>query len=166
MAFSYQIDPFAKTISFSFGDKANTGRYRFSADRKQLIVVEGNAYTTLSTLFEDISLAWENLTRGVRGEQPVQFEAGDGTTVFQREKAASPAPTGTEAPAAETPANEAPVASEPPATPSNDAGKGEDAPTSPAPDEQKSAAGSGKDDEQASGSSTLPGTMFDDIADQ
>ncbi|MEG1907103.1 MAG: hypothetical protein RR178_06510 [Gordonibacter sp.] len=166
VAFSYQIDPLAKTISFTFGNKANTGRYRFSADRKQLIVVEGSSYTTLSTLFDDIALAWENLTRGVRGEQPVQPEAGNGTTVFQREKTASHAPVGIEAPAVKAPASEAPAASEPAVTPSTDAGKSKDAPAGSTADEQKSAAEPGKADEQKTGSSTLPGTMFDGVADQ
>lgn len=97
--FSYQIDPFAKTIAFSFGDKANTGRYRFSADRKQLVVTEGSSFTALSTLFEDIALNWQDLTRAVQGEQPVQPEAGNGITVFMRKPSdhalATPPPSAT-----------------------------------------------------------------------
>lgn len=113
--FSYQIDPFAKTIAFSFGDKANTGRYRFSADRKQLVVTEGSSFTALSTLFEDIALNWQDLTRAVQGEQPVQPEAGNGITVFMRKPSdhalATPPPSA-------TPSNSTPDAP-PSATPSD-----------------------------------------------
>lgn len=112
--FSYQIDPFAKTIAFSFGDKANTGRYRFSADRKQLVVTEGSSFTALSTLFEDIALNWQGLTRAVQGEQPVQPEAGNGITVFMRKPSdhalATPPPSAT--PSNSTP--DAPPSATPP----------------------------------------------------
>ncbi len=152
VAFLYQIDPVAKTISFSFGNKENVGRYRFSSDRKQLIVIEGSSYTTLSTLFEDIALVWENLVRGVRGEQPVQPEAGNGVTVFQREKTIVPSPAA-DVSASKTPASDASVTNEP----SSALSSGESA---------VDGASSDTAAEQKPDSSSLPDTLFDNVMDQ
>lgn len=41
-AYSYEIDTLTKTITFTFADKAGSGRYRFSADRTQLAIIEGS----------------------------------------------------------------------------------------------------------------------------
>lgn len=171
VAFSYQIDPVAKTISFSFGNKENAGRYRFSADRKQLIVVEGSSYTTLSTLFEDIALNWENLVRGVRGEQPVQPEVGNGTTVFQREGAVAPS-RAADAATGKAPASDVPSVSEPPSVSAPGEGAtGSVLPDAPSTEQEKPAEANKQTDqnatvEQQSGSPSLPGTMFDNVVDR
>ncbi len=84
VAYSYTIDPTAKTIEFTFGNMAGKGRYRFSADRSQLVITEGESYSTASTLFEDIAWMWDGFVRSVQGQEPVQPKAGDGTTVLMR----------------------------------------------------------------------------------
>ena len=84
VAYAYTIDPTAKTIEFTFGGMEGSGRYRFSADRSQLVVMEGSSYSALSTLFEDIGWMWDGLVRLVQGQVPVQPEAGEGVTVLAR----------------------------------------------------------------------------------
>ncbi|MEA5019785.1 MAG: hypothetical protein VB027_05405 [Gordonibacter sp.] len=171
VAFLYQIDPVAKTISFSFGNKENVGRYHFSSDRKQLIIVEGSSYTTLSTLFEDIALVWENLVRGVRGEQPVQPEAGNGVTVFQREKAIVPASTADVSPN-KTPASDASAAGESSAALSSGESAAGGASSDTAAEEKEKVAEPNKTTdqntaaEQKPDSSSLPDTLFDNVVDQ
>ena len=84
VAYAYTIDPTAKTIEFTFGTMEGSGRYRFSADRSQLVVTEGSSYSALSTLFEDIGWMWDGLVRFVQGQAPAQPEAGEGITVLAR----------------------------------------------------------------------------------
>lgn len=84
VAYAYTIDPTAKTIEFTFGNMEGSGRYRFSADRSQLVVTEGSSYSALSTLFEDIGWMWDGLVRFVQGQAPAQPEAGEGITVLAR----------------------------------------------------------------------------------
>lgn len=84
VAYAYTIDPTAKTIEFTFGNMEGSGRYRFSADRTQLVVMEGSSYSALSTLFEDIGWMWDGLVRSVQGKAPAQPEAGEGITVLAR----------------------------------------------------------------------------------
>ena len=61
VAYSYRIDPMAKTVSFSFGSLEGQGRYRFSLDRSQLVITEGAGYSWLSTLVDDIG--WRRCDR-------------------------------------------------------------------------------------------------------
>lgn len=84
VAYAYTIDPAAKTIEFTFGNMEGSGRYRFSADRSQLVVTEGSSYSALSTLFEDVGWMWDGLVRFVQGQAPAQPEAGEGITVLAR----------------------------------------------------------------------------------
>ena len=84
VAYAYTIDPTAKTIEFTFGNMEGSGRYRFSADRSQLVVTEGSSYSALSTLFEDVGWMWDGLVRFVQGQAPAQPEAGEGITVLAR----------------------------------------------------------------------------------
>lgn len=62
----YEIDPFSKTITYEFGTTKGQGRYRFSFDRNELIITDGD-YSWLSTLQEDIpwtlETLWKNLTK-------------------------------------------------------------------------------------------------------
>ena len=41
--FSYEIDTFTKTITFHFAEKSGSARYRFSADRTELAILEGSS---------------------------------------------------------------------------------------------------------------------------
>ena len=84
VAYSYQIDPMAKTVSFSFGSLEGQGRYRFSLDRSQLVITEGAGYSWLSTLIDDIGWMADQLTRFVQGQPQVEALPGDGVTVLDR----------------------------------------------------------------------------------
>ena len=39
--YSYQLDTWKKTITYSFGNLHGSGIYRFSADRSKLVIIEG-----------------------------------------------------------------------------------------------------------------------------
>lgn len=64
--YTYEIDPFSKTIKYEFGTSKGEGRYRFSFDRNELIITDGD-YSWFSTLQEDIpwtlETLWMNLTK-------------------------------------------------------------------------------------------------------
>ncbi|MFR1639648.1 MAG: hypothetical protein ACLSVD_11055, partial [Eggerthellaceae bacterium] len=45
VAYPYAIDAGAKTISYAFGNAQGSGRYRFSLDRSQLVIMDGEGYT-------------------------------------------------------------------------------------------------------------------------
>lgn len=64
--YTYEIDPFSKTIKYEFGTSKGEGRYRFSFDRNELIITDGD-YSWFSTLQEDIpwtlDTLWKNLTK-------------------------------------------------------------------------------------------------------
>lgn len=42
VAYGYTLDTGAKTITFTFGDLQGQGRYRFSADRSELVITDGD----------------------------------------------------------------------------------------------------------------------------
>ena len=50
VSWSYTLDTDAKTISYTFGNMEGSGRYRFSLDRSQLVISDGDGYSWLSTL--------------------------------------------------------------------------------------------------------------------
>ena len=69
VGYAYELDTTAKTITYTFGTMEGQGRYWFSTDRNTLVIVDGQGYTALSTLGEDIVLWWNNLFAALRGEQ-------------------------------------------------------------------------------------------------
>ncbi|WP_140396425.1 hypothetical protein [Gordonibacter sp. An230] len=84
VAYSYRIDPMAKTISFTFGTLEGQGRYRFSLDRSQLVITEGAGYSWISTLVDDVGWMADQLVRFVQGRPQAEVLPGDGVTVFDR----------------------------------------------------------------------------------
>ncbi len=87
VAYDYTIDPFAKTITFTFGSMKGSGRYWFSEDRQQLVITDGDTYSALSTLLEDISYDAEQLKRSILGQSPLTREPKEGATLLEREGA-------------------------------------------------------------------------------
>lgn len=85
VGYAYTLDADSKTIEFSFGDMSGSGRYRFSSDRSQLIIVDGDGYTWTSTLGEDIGLAFDELAAAITGDELEEVEADDTTTVLDWE---------------------------------------------------------------------------------
>lgn len=88
VAYEYSIDEGAKTISYSFGIMEGQGRYRFSLDRAQLAIIDGE-YTFMDTLTSDIAWTFEALIAQIKGE-PLAPGAGDNAMLLTRVEASSP----------------------------------------------------------------------------
>lgn len=84
VAFSYTLDTGAKTIAFSFGTSEGQGRYRFSLDRSQLVITDGEGYSWFSTLFDDIGWMIDQAKRSIAGEPQEQPVAGENVAVLDR----------------------------------------------------------------------------------
>lgn len=88
VAYDYEIDPFAKTITFSLGNMEGQGRYRFSPDRTQLVITDGTGYSWLSTLMDDIPWRVQSLQDELAGVEGAGKEASsgeeDGRTILDR----------------------------------------------------------------------------------
>ncbi len=84
VSYRYELDPEAKTITFKFGNMEGGGRYRFSLDRSELAIVDGqfdgsenfinDALWMAKTLFDKIFFAQEDSVS----------EEGEGVSVFSR----------------------------------------------------------------------------------
>lgn len=84
VAYAYAIDPGAKTISYAFGSADGSGRYRFSLDRSQLVIMDGDGYSWWSTLFDDVAWMAGQALDAVQGREPEAPAAEDGVTVLDR----------------------------------------------------------------------------------
>ncbi len=84
--YKYVLDPTAKTITFTFNDLKGNGRYQFTQDRNELVIVEGES----SSIVDDV--------QRTLGLKPFE-ETGDAskTTILVRSGHAQAA-QGTEAP--------------------------------------------------------------------
>lgn len=71
VAYSYAIDPTAKTISYDFGTMHGQGRYWFSDDRNTLVIIDGADYTATSTFFEDIGIWLQGVLARIQGKGAV-----------------------------------------------------------------------------------------------
>lgn len=84
VAYSYTLDTSAKTIAFTFGNMEGAGRYRFSLDRSQLVITDGDGFTGTSTLLDDIAWQFDQLVRALSGQPASEPSVGDGVTVLDR----------------------------------------------------------------------------------
>lgn len=84
VAYTYALDTGAKTLAFTFGTMEGQGRYRFSADRSQLVITDGAGYTWSSTLSDDLGWALDGLVRSIQGQPAEEVHAADGVTVLNR----------------------------------------------------------------------------------
>ncbi len=82
VSWPYTLDTGAKTISFTFGNRSGEGRYRFSPDRTQLTIMEGEGYSWTSTLFEDIAWSFDNVVRAVQGQPSATVPSDDSVTTL------------------------------------------------------------------------------------
>ena len=169
VTWSYKLDADSKTLSYTFGTMEGQGRYRFSLDRNQLVIMDGSGYTWLSTLLDDIAWMADQSLRVLQGQGAEEVATDDGTIVVDRlsrdgsalpragaAAAPEPAPAPETAEPSETPAapetQEAPEAPETPEAGGNgaDEGAAEPAATPNAPDAT-----------DAGGSVPSPGAAFD-----
>lgn len=119
VAYGYTLDTGAKTITFTFGDLQGQGRYRFSADRSELVITDGDGFSFWGNLFSDIGWQFGQLITGLQGKEAPREEAVDGVTVLDR----TPGEGAVAAPASSAPAQDADASSADAA--SSDAGTGE-----------------------------------------
>lgn len=84
VSYDYSLDTGAKTISFTFGNMQGEGRYRFSLDRSQLVIIDGSKYTWFSTLFDDIGWMLDQALRSLQGQPAEDPASGENVTVLDR----------------------------------------------------------------------------------
>lgn len=120
VAYGYTLDTGAKTITFTFGDLQGQGRYRFSADRSELVITDGDGFSFWGNLFSDIGWQFGQLITGLQGKEVPREEAVDGVTVLDR----TPGEGAVAVPASQAPAQDADASSADDAA-SSDTGNGE-----------------------------------------
>lgn len=120
VAYGYALDTGAKTITFTFADLQGQGRYRFSADRSELVITDGDGFSFWGNLFSDIGWQFGQLISGLQGKEVPREEVVDGVTVLDR----TPGEGAVEVPASTAPAQDA-DASSADDTASDDANAGE-----------------------------------------
>lgn len=84
VAYPYALDTGAKTIEYAFGNAAGSGRYRFSLDRSQLVIMDGTGYSWWSTLLDDIGWMAGQAADAVQGRATAEPPSGEGVTVLDR----------------------------------------------------------------------------------
>ncbi|WP_417756723.1 hypothetical protein [Senegalimassilia anaerobia] len=102
VAYGYTLDTGAKTITFTFGDLQGQGRYRFSADRSELVITDGDRFSFWGNLFSDIGWQFGQLITGLQGKEVPREEPVDGVTVLDR----TPGEGAVAAPASSAPAQD------------------------------------------------------------
>lgn len=123
VAYGYTLDTGAKTITFTFGDLQGQGRYRFSADRSELVITDGDGFSFWGNLFSDIGWQFGQLITGLQGKEAPREEAVDGVTVLDR----TPGEGAVSAPASSAPAQDADASSADDASGDGEASDGETA---------------------------------------
>lgn len=83
--YEYELDTRAKTIAFSFSDLSGEGRYRFSADRTQVAVIEGVGYDWLTTFSDDLAYTVQCAVSAIMGKPAPVLGEGDAAVVLQRQ---------------------------------------------------------------------------------
>lgn len=156
VAYGYTLDTGAKTITFTFGDLQGQGRYRFSADRSELVITDGDGFSFWGNLFSDIGWQFGQLITGLQGKEAPREEAVDGVTVLDR----TPGEGAVAAPASSAPAQDADASSADDAA-SSDTGNGEasDGETADGDAAGSDAAGDSADGANGSGSQEFTGAV-------
>ena len=89
VAYDYTLDTGAKTIKFTFGSYEGQGRYRFSADRSELVITDGADFSFWGNLFDDIGWRLGQAIDAAQGKEVDRVAATDGVTVLDRTKTQS-----------------------------------------------------------------------------
>ena len=82
VSYGYSLNEGAKTMTYTFGIMEGAGRYRFSVDRSQLAIMDGD-FTFAETLMADISWTFEALIAQLSGE-PLAPGSGEGVALLTR----------------------------------------------------------------------------------
>ena len=84
VAYNYTLDTGAKTITFTFGQMEGHGRYRFSVDRSELVIIDGNDFSFWGNLFSDIAWQLDQAICSMQGQEIEREAVVDGVTVLDR----------------------------------------------------------------------------------
>lgn len=104
VSYRYALNDQDKTFELSFGNLKGGGRYRFSLDRNQLALVDGD-FSGADTLGDDIAWTLRALAEGAQGRVLAPEEAARGVTLLSRTPTGTPSlPEATDTP--EAPAGE------------------------------------------------------------
>ncbi len=104
VSYRYALNDQDKTFELSFGNLKGGGRYRFSLDRNQLALVDGD-FSAADTLGDDIVWTLRALAEGAQGRVLAPGEAARGVTLLSRTPTGTPSlPEATDTP--EAPAGE------------------------------------------------------------
>ncbi len=83
VAYSYELDEGAKTLTLAFGSMTGDARYRFSLDRQELAIRDGVTSST-DSLLEDIPWTLAALGRAIQGDAASPEFSGSQTMVLTR----------------------------------------------------------------------------------
>lgn len=155
VAYGYTLDTGAKTITFTFGDLQGQGRYRFSADRSELVITDGDGFSFWGNLFSDISWQFGQLITGLQGKEVPREEVVDGVTVLDR----TPGEGAVAAPASSAPAQDADASSADDASGNTGNGEASDGETADGEAAGADATGDSADGSSGSGSQEFTGAV-------
>lgn len=100
VSYRYALNDQDKTFELSFGNLKGGGRYRFSLDRNQLALVDGD-FSAADTLGDDITWTLRALTGSAQGRVLAPGEAARGVTLLSRTPTGTPSlPEATDTPEA------------------------------------------------------------------
>lgn len=85
-AFSYTLDTKAKTIHLTLGTMEGGGRYRFSPDRTQLVIEDGEYGSWLANAFHDVPWVLSHVANALFGMELADPES-DSVSVLDRPEA-------------------------------------------------------------------------------
>ena len=105
VAYAYELDTTAKTITYTIGNMKGVSHYRFSSDRSSIALLEDGKQVFTATLLDDISWALSSLGKLITGKQVLPGEPDSATALFVRYQAQPESAAGAEsaAPAQPTP---------------------------------------------------------------
>ena len=83
VAYSYELDEGAKTLTLAFGSMTGDARYRFSLDRQELAIRDGKT-SSADSLLEDIPWTLAALGRAIQGDAASPEFSGSQTMVLTR----------------------------------------------------------------------------------
>ena len=155
VAYGYALDTGAKTITFTFGDLQGQGRYRFSADRSELVITDGDGFSFWGNLFSDIGWQFGQLITGLQGREVPREEVVDGVTVLDR----TPGEGAVSAPASSAPAQDADASSADDASGNTGDGEASDGETADGEAAGADASGDSADGPSGSGSQEFTGAV-------
>lgn len=89
VSYKYTLNPTDKTIEFTFGNLSGNGKYRFSLDRQQLSITDGE-YNWFSNAVDDALWSIYACIVHIQGGEELSPGEGEGVTALTREQTEEP----------------------------------------------------------------------------